>query len=193
MGKLWVSAVKTTCLSARCCRKQLGRVGSSGCRNRTSFPWIALWTHWFWTLLPSWGLRLPREGLGPPLSWIRGHPSLGPSPPAVVTELEDVVGVRGRLSAHDGLKQGVRHLLPIHVELALEEPVSAVLAAGVTGERGEGRQKHGSLRTPCRLSPPASATVTVQPALTQITGHARFPSPQASNVLSLWTAQTQSE
>lgn len=148
VGKLWVSAVKTTCLRARCCRKQLGCVGSSGRRNRTSFPWIALWTHWL--LLPSWGLHLPHQGLGPPRPRACHPPSGGHSPPAVVTELEDVVGVRRCLGAHDGLKEGVCQLLPVHVEQALEEPVSAVFAAGVT-RGGKDRQKAGSLLPPCCL------------------------------------------
>ena len=56
-------------------------------------------------------------------------PSQGHHPPAVVTELEDVVGVGGCLGAHDGLKQRVWELLSIHEESTLEEPVSAVLTA----------------------------------------------------------------
>lgn len=50
VGKLCVSAVKTTCLSPCCCWKQLGRVESSGRRNLTFFPWIALQTQSLYTL-----------------------------------------------------------------------------------------------------------------------------------------------
>lgn len=58
-------------------------------------------------------------------------------PPAVITELEDVIGIRECLGAHDGLEERLCQLLPIHVESALEEPVSAVLAVG--DDMGRGR------------------------------------------------------
>ena len=54
--------------------------------------------------------------------------------PAVVAELDDVVGVAAALRSHDALKQGLRLLLPIHHQAALEEPMAAVLAAGGGGD-----------------------------------------------------------
>lgn len=81
--------------------------------------------------------------LGPWPSYPRGgHADPGRSSPAVITKLEDIVGIGGSLGTHDGLKQGVGQLLPIHMESALEEPVSAVLAAvRILGERRRGRNK----------------------------------------------------
>ena len=109
-------------------------MGSLGRKNRTSFPWMALWTH--------------RSGPGflagictyPIRDWgtLSPVPSQGHHPPAVVTELEDVVRVGGRLGAHDGLKQRVWQLLSIHMESTLEEAVSAVFAAEMMWG-GEGR------------------------------------------------------
>lgn len=101
-------------------------MGSLGCKNRTSFPWMALWTHHSGPGFLAGICTYPNGAWGtlPPV------PSQGHHPPAVVTELEDIVGVGGCLGAHDGLKQRVWELLSIHVKSTLEEPVSAVLAAG---------------------------------------------------------------
>lgn len=147
-------------------------MGSSGLRNRTSFPWIALWTHPLWTLLPSWDLPLPH----------RGYPSLGHYPPAVITELEDVVGIRESLGAHDGLEERLCQLLPIHVESALEEPVSAVLAMGVTW-RGEGRRRPEAM-----LLTSITGRVTALSDLDNI----KIPSHNLQT-LAPWTVQIQSE
>ena len=98
-------------------------------------------------------LTLPGPGASPPLG--QRLPSLGHSPPAVITELEDIVGVGECLGAHDGLKQRLWQLLPIHVEPALEEPVSAVLTAG--DDMGRERQggNLGSCLGPCHVFSPA--------------------------------------
>lgn len=71
-----------------------------------------------------------------------GRADPGCSSPAVITKLEDIVGIGGCLGTHDGLKQGVGQLLPVHMESALEEPVSAVLTAvRILGGRRQGRNK----------------------------------------------------
>lgn len=102
--------------------------------------------------LPSPGWHCGHVHAGPTSSStsVLTHPGprASPSPdprhtqPAVVTELEDIVGVRGHLGAHDRLKQGVCQLLPIHMKLALKEPVSAVLTEGIK-QRKEGRTETG--------------------------------------------------
>lgn len=119
--------------------------------------------------LPSPGLHcknihsgpcfLPGICAYPTRAWGLPASSLEHSPPAVITELEDIVGVRGRLRAHDGLKQRLCQLLPIQVKLALEEPVSAVLTAEGDGV-GEGRVEiWGSFLRPCHVS---SLTLTAE-------------------------------
>lgn len=46
------------------------------------------------------------------------------------------------MGTHDGLKQGVGQLLPVHVESALEEPVTAVLTTvRILGERSWRRKR----------------------------------------------------
>lgn len=74
----------------------------------------------------------------------RGRPGKGQvpprAPPAVVGELDDVVGVAGALGSHDALEERLRLLLPVHHQPPLEEPVAAVLA-GDTGTPSR-RQGH---------------------------------------------------
>jgi len=63
-----------------------------------------------------------------------GHPW---APPAVVGELDDVVGVGGLLGSHDALKERLRQLLPVHNQPPLEEPMAAVLAGDTVRGRGQ--------------------------------------------------------